>query len=116
MRFKVDENLPAEVRDDLCALGHDADTGKDERLAGVPDAVLLAKVQAGGRGLLTLDKGIANIQTYLPRQYSGIVLFRPRRMGRDLVLTFVRQYLFSLLQLDLEGHLVVVSEACIRIR
>jgi predicted nuclease of predicted toxin-antitoxin system len=77
MRFKVDENLPAEIRDDLRAIGHEAETVTDEGMAGAPDAALLSKVQAEARVFLTLDKGIANIRTYPPQQYSGIVLFRP---------------------------------------
>jgi hypothetical protein len=28
VRFKLDENLPVELRDDLRALGHDADTSR----------------------------------------------------------------------------------------
>ncbi len=32
MRFKVDENLPAEVAEALRALGHDADTVEEEGL------------------------------------------------------------------------------------
>lgn len=33
MRFKVDENLPAEIADLLRAAGHDADTVNDEAWA-----------------------------------------------------------------------------------
>jgi predicted nuclease of predicted toxin-antitoxin system len=116
MRFKIDENLPAEIRNDLRVLGHEADTVTDEGLAGVPDASLLAKVQVEGRILLTQDKGIANIRAYPPQQYSGIVLFRPRTTGRKVVLSFVRQHMAAVLQLDLNGHLVVVSESGMRIR
>jgi predicted nuclease of predicted toxin-antitoxin system len=116
MRFKVDENLPAEIRDDLRALGHEAETVTDEGMAGVPDATLLAKVQVERRVFLTLDKGIANIRVYPPQQYPGIVLFRPRTTARSVVLSFIRQHMPTVLQLNLNGHLVVVSEAGMRIR
>jgi predicted nuclease of predicted toxin-antitoxin system len=116
MRFKIDENLPAEVRGDLRALGHEADTVTDEGLAGVPDTSLLAKVQVEGRVLLTQDKGIANIRAYPPQHHAGIVLFRPRTTGRKAILSFVRRHLPAVLQLDLNGRLVVVSETGMRIR
>ena len=97
MKFKIDENLPAELVADLRAEGHEADTVDDEGLAGQPDPAILAHVRAESRALLTLDKGIANVRTYPPDQYAGIVLFRPRTTGRNTALAFVRQHLPSLL-------------------
>jgi predicted nuclease of predicted toxin-antitoxin system len=47
--FKVDENLPVELADDLRGLGHGSDT------------VAVEAARAEGRVLLTLDKGIADI-------------------------------------------------------
>ena len=38
MRFKLDENLPVELLDDLRAAGHEADGLPDEGLIGAPDA------------------------------------------------------------------------------
>jgi hypothetical protein len=43
MNFKIDENLPTELADDLRQFGHHADTVLD-------------------RTLLTLDKGIADVR------------------------------------------------------
>jgi hypothetical protein len=83
MKFKIDENLPAELCVDLRSAGHDADTVSDEGLAGVDDSALMARVQAESRTLLTLDKGIADVRNYPPDKYAGIVLFRPRSTGRD---------------------------------
>ena len=34
MKFKIDENLPAEICADLHGLGHDAETVPDEGLSG----------------------------------------------------------------------------------
>ncbi|MFL5328357.1 MAG: DUF5615 family PIN-like protein [Gemmataceae bacterium] len=93
MKFKVDENLPSEIAEDLRSAGHQADTVFDEGLAGAPDPVVLANVQSEGRVILTLDKGVADVRAYPPQQYAGIVLFRPRSTGRATTLEFVRQYL-----------------------
>ena len=41
MRVKIDENLPAEIAEDLQAAGVDAQTVFSERLAGTPDPELL---------------------------------------------------------------------------
>jgi predicted nuclease of predicted toxin-antitoxin system len=116
MRFKIDENLPAELADELRAAGHDADTVPAQGLADAPDSAILARVQSEGRTLLTLDKGIADVRAYPPDQYAGIVLFRPRTTGRSATPAFVRQHLPTLLQSNLSGHLFVVSESGIRVR
>jgi predicted nuclease of predicted toxin-antitoxin system len=116
VKFKIDENLPAEIAADLTAAGHEADTATGEGMSGAPDAAILARVQSEGRVILTMDKGIADIRAYPPQVYAGIILFRPRTAGRAATLAFVRQHLPTLLQSTLAGHLFVVSEAGIRIR
>ena len=116
MKFKIDENLPGEIATDLRAAGHDADTVRDQGMAGSPDSTIMARVQVEGRAFLTMDKGIADIRVYAPDQFAGIVLFRPRTTGRLATLAFVRQYLPTLLQSNLPGHLFVVSESGIRAR
>lgn len=68
------------------------------------------------RILLTLDKGIANLQRYPVHQHAGVVLFRPDASGRSAVITFVRQRLDKLLGLDLTGRLTVVGPSRIRFR
>jgi hypothetical protein len=42
MKFKVDENLPAEIAVDLRGSGHDADTVFDQGLVGSPDTVIMS--------------------------------------------------------------------------
>jgi len=85
-------------------------------MAGAADPAILAHVQAEGRVLLTMDKGIADIRAYPPQDYAGIVLFRPKTAGRIALLAFVHQNLPALLQCQLSGHLFVVSDAGIRSR
>ena len=116
MKFKLDENLPAEIADDLRALGHDAMTVVDQGMAGIDDALLLARVEQESRIFMTMDKGIANIQAYSPARFAGLILLRPNQAGRGVVLSFVRERLTQLLDLDLERRLVVVSETGIRLR
>jgi predicted nuclease of predicted toxin-antitoxin system len=40
MRIKLDENLPAELAEDLHRLGHLVDTVADEGLNGLPDPLV----------------------------------------------------------------------------
>ena len=116
MKFKLDENLPVELRDDLRALGYGAETVHDEALAGATDEVILEHARLEGRVLLTLDKGIADVRRFPPRHYAGIILFRPASTGRGAVLAFVRRHLPDILRMDLAGWLLVVGERSIRVR
>lgn len=116
MKFKVDENLPGEIVADLRTAGHDADTVFGEGLAGAPDPVLMAHVQAEGRAILTMDKGIADLRAYPPALYAGLILLRPRMTGRSATLAFVRKHLPTLLASPLAGHLYVITETGIRVR
>lgn len=116
MKFKIDENLPAEVAAMLGAMGFDADTVHDERLAGAQDPVVVAAAAEASRVLLTLDKGIANLEEYPAGQHGGVVLFRPPRSGRGAVMEFLRERLPELIRLDLQGRLTVVGPTRIRIR
>ena len=114
MKFKLDENLPLELADDLTRLGHDADTVFSEGLAGAEDATVVQAAQSSKRILMTLDKGIASLHQY-PGQ-CGVVLFRPDASGRQDVLLFIRSRLENLLQIDILGRLIVVGPTRIRIR
>jgi hypothetical protein len=116
VKFKVDENLPFEVTVDLRNAGHDAHSVHDEGMTGTADIDLLAIAQREGRIVLTLDEGIADVRAYPPDRYAGIVLFRPPASGRGAVLTFVRRHLPSILTMELDGHLFIVSEGTIRRR
>ena len=85
-------------------------------LMGAKDPILVEVVASEDRILLTLDKGIANLQQYPAGQHSGVVLFRSVRSGRRGVLTFIRERLPNLLALDLRGRLTVVGPTRIRVR
>ncbi len=52
----------------------------------------------------------------LQTRYSGIILFRPPTFGRGTVLAFVRRHLSALLQLKLDGRLLIVTDRPIRMR
>lgn len=51
MRFKLDENLPAELVADLRSAGHEGTTVPGEGLTGAPDSVLLEMVVVSESGL-----------------------------------------------------------------
>lgn len=66
MKFKLGENLPAEIAGSFRELGHEIDTVHSEGIAGASEPQVLRHAKIDGRILLTMDKGIADIRHFLP--------------------------------------------------
>ncbi len=91
MKFKVDENMPAETADLLRSAGYEAETVKDEGLSEADDAVLAARLQNEGCAFVTLDLDFSNIHAYPPQDYQGIVVIRPKRQDKNAVLALAQR-------------------------
>lgn len=117
MRIRLDENLPAELVEDLAAKGHDVDSVASERLVGRADPVVVAAARKSHRILFTLDKGLGDVRRFPPSQQRGIVLFRTSQRGRRAVRTFIKSAMERLPnEADITGNLIVVSESAVRMR
>ncbi len=80
MRFKVDENLPAEIVQLLRNNGHDADSIMEEGLTGAQYPRIANETKSTQRAIVTLDRGFGNIRAYPPTEYPGIIVLRPERV------------------------------------
>jgi len=116
VRFKIDENLPAEVADLLRTAGHDAETVADEGLSGTQDPALFGIIQIEKRGIITLDRGFANILRYPPADFFGIIILRAKRQDKVSLISLAGSFIPMLKLEPLEGKLWVVEEDRIRIR
>jgi len=114
--FKVDENLPEEVAAALREAGHDAMTVQAQGLAGQPDDRIAVVVSHERRALLTLDTDFADIRTYPPAQYDGLVVLRLARQDKEHVLAVTRNLIPSFAKEPLKQRLWIVDEDSIRIR
>src|SRR5713226_9437424 len=86
MRFKIDENLPVEAAELLRQEGHDAITVLGQALGGRDDADIASVCREEDRALVTLDMDFADIRTYPPAQYAGLVVLRLRQQDKPHVL------------------------------
>ena len=55
MRFKLDENIPLELREVLRVAGHDAQTVLDQGLGGFGDQDIAAACRREGRVIITFN-------------------------------------------------------------
>jgi predicted nuclease of predicted toxin-antitoxin system len=100
----------------LRADGHDAHSVLDEHLRGAA-APSIAKVsQDEQRILITLDLDFADITTYPPQDYHGIIVLRLVRQDRDTVLAMIPRILALLQTEPIAQRLWIEDETRTRIR
>lgn len=116
MKFKVDENLPIEVAQLLREAGHDVFSVHEQGLVGVTDQVLAAVCQSEKRVMVTLDTHFADIRTYPPESYSGLIILRLTHQDKPHVLEVMSRALKLFSSEPLEGKLWIVDEKRVRIR
>lgn len=117
MKFKIDENLPAELAERLRDLGEDADTVVEEGLAGAPDSRIVVETRRERRVLITLDKGLGDVRTRSEDE-PAVVLIRFPSAGRTALLDFVTPLLPGLALRLRSGsyRVLVITERGVRAR
>ena len=116
MKFKVDENLPVEIAQLIREAGHDVYTVHDQGLAGVSDQTLARVCQEEGRTLVTLDIHFADIRSYPPGDYPGLIVLRLARQDKLHVLEVMSRALKLFVPEDIHARLWIIDEYKIRIR
>ncbi len=116
VKLKTDENIPTEAVDLLREAGHDVATVFDQSLGGRTDPEIASVCQREGRVLMTLDTDFADIRTYPPSDYPGLIVLRLTRQGTPEVLHVARRLLGLLKEHSCRHALWIVEPQRIRIR
>lgn len=116
MKFKTDENLPAEAAGVLRDAGFDAETVWDEALAGSDDNTVAGRTRSEGRILVTMDLDFANIRAYPPQDYPGLIVLRLRSQDKANVVAVMMRVAIALGIRDPSAELWIVEEDRIRYR
>jgi predicted nuclease of predicted toxin-antitoxin system len=116
LKFKVDENLPAEHAAILRDEGHEADTVADQQLTGAADSAVFERCQAEERILLTLDLDFGNMQAYPPKFHSGVVVFRSRAQDNLTLIALLKRLLPLLASRSPKQQLWIVEDDRVRYR
>lgn len=116
MKFKIDQNLPAECASTLLAAGHDAITVYQQQLGGAPDEQVVAVCHAEGRILITSDLDLSDITHYPPADSPGYVVYRSRRQGKAAMIDLTGQLIELLARHEISGRLWILEHGRLRIR
>ena len=114
MRFKLDENMPADLAALLRQAGHDVADVTEEGLNGEDDQPVLSAATAENRVLLTFDLDFADIRHYPPGTHAGIVVFRLQDQRWNTLQGPVNRILAAGDVKKLENGLAIVDETRIR--
>ncbi len=116
MRFKLDENLPLDLKALLVRNGHDAHSVFDENLGGSADPAIYQASQAESRILITLDLDFTDIRTYPPVESPGLIVLRLPQQDKNSVLEIFPSVLTLLKTEPIQQRLWIVEPKRVRIR
>ena len=116
MQFKLDENLPIEATELLRHAGYDAMSVFDQQLVGEPDRNIATICQDEGRIIVTLDLDFADIRSYPPQNYPGLIVLRLKYQDKFTVLDVLGRLLKVFPHESPEHKLWIVDENRVRIR
>jgi len=101
----------------FCArLGNDVYTVHDQGLVGAEDQVLAHVCQDEHRAFVTLDTYFADIRTYPPGDFSGIIVLRLTRQDKLHVLRVMSRVIKLTTPEALDHKLWIVDEDKVRMR
>ncbi len=86
MKIKLDENLPARLKNALAMFGHETDTVNDEGLTGRPDQDVWQAAQTEARFLITQDMDFSDTRKFAPGTHAGLLLVRLREPSAKMLL------------------------------
>jgi predicted nuclease of predicted toxin-antitoxin system len=116
MKFKIDENLPIDIAQFFRENGYDAMTILEQQMGGNPDAIVSQVCQEEDRTLITLDLDFADIRTYPPTDYPGIIVLRFARQDKLYLLAQIPNLIDLLQKEPIDRKLWIVNEKQVRIR
>lgn len=118
MKFLIDANLPRSIIELISELGHDAEFARDIGLGAAPDSAIAARAIQSGAVLLTRDLDFADIRSYPPEQYSGIVILRVPDDAVSADIVRIARLFLSVPKFvtQLSGRLAIVEPDRVRFR
>lgn len=119
LKFFIDHCVPTSIRQALQDSGYDVLVLKDHIPINSPDEIVIAKAQELGAILVLLNGDFADIVTYPPTKYLGIISIQLQNHPEIIPLLMQRLVNYLSTQNDMkyyQGKLLIVEVNRIRIR
>jgi len=112
MRFLIDENVRNEVKDFLKSAGHDILT----LAPGSDDETIAQVAKDTKRIILTHDQHFADILTYPPQEYSGIIRIKIHPPSPTIIIEALNDLSQKLSPEQIDKKLIILEESGFRMR
>jgi predicted nuclease of predicted toxin-antitoxin system len=116
MSILIDHCVPRRYLRLLRSWGYSANLTTEYIAADAVDSAVLALAQSLDAALLTVDLDFANVVSYPPYQYAGLIVMRLRTSSEAQIDTTLRQMLIDLYRDSLRGKLIVIDADRYRVR
>jgi predicted nuclease of predicted toxin-antitoxin system len=119
LRFFADHCVSNQIINALRDAGYDVLRLRDYLPVESPDALVIAKAQELDAILLSLNGHFADIVTYPPRRFGGIVALQVLdhpEVTRTLIARLITYFITHPVQQDHQGKLMIVEAHRVRIR
>ncbi len=94
MKFKLDENVPLALREQLADAGFgDTTTVQSERIPGVSDRDLAAVCRAESRVLITLDHDFTDPMLFPPSEGAGFIVLESLSQGNYAIQNLFQDFM-----------------------
>ena len=116
MLFLVDANLPRKAAEMIRRRGHEAVDVRDTALGGAPDEDIARYAREQKMCVLTRDLGFADVRSYPPEDFGGLVVLRlPRTATAGTILRLLGSLLEQAHVVErLPGRLAIVEFGRVR--
>ena len=116
MKFKIDQNLPADFVTILAQAGYDGSTVWEQSLGGAPDSEIVAVCRQEDRVLITADLDLSDIRHYPPQESPGFIVLRLKQQTQPNQIALLRRVLPLFATRPLAGRLWIVEPGGVRVR
>lgn len=116
MKFKIDENIPLQLRRVIIAAGHIVSDVYHQNLAGKNDTLVFETCKKEGYVLVTLDSDFDNISCYPPNTHPGIIVFKLKSQGARAVIEAFQRLIEKVGTDRIEGSITLVGQEIIKLR
>ena len=116
MRFLADHNIARSTVEALLDLGHEVTTLRSVGLQAAEDGTVINFAKKNNFILITFDQDFADLLSYSPNKYSGIIVLKIPSELPKVVNSTLKRFLMRPQLPKLSGKLIVLEPTRFRLR
>ena len=116
MKFKLDENVPLQLKKVIKKANYSVSDVYEENLSGKNDKLVIETCKKEKYVLITNDSDFTNIHAYPTNKHKGIIVFRLKKQGVLAVTNALTTFLEEADLNKIEGGITIIGSDFVRVR